>query len=115
MASNTRSTSETRPIDTICADLTRLRNEMRAVLARLDPRDLPPAQASTVWRIASEIRRAAAAAETLLAKRAEEAEEWRRAGWPSAAEWFAAQSGTSIGQARSTLETSENLAKCPDT
>jgi hypothetical protein len=51
----------------------------------------------------------------LLSKRAAESEQWKRDGFRSAAEWLAAQQGTSTGRAKADLETSERLDGLEDT
>src|SRR5207237_3583671 len=55
------------------------------------------------------------AAKTLLARRAAESGRWRAKGDRSPAHWLARTTGTSVGQARATLETAERLRELPAT
>jgi Domain of unknown function (DUF222) len=57
----------------------------------------------------------ATAAKTLLAERVEESRVWTRAGDRSAAEYLARTSGSSVGVARSGLETAKRLRRLPAT
>ena len=59
------------------------------------------------------MERRAGALKTLLAARAAEAGEWRRAGYRSPEEWLAQQSGCGYGQAAGTLNASEKLKELP--
>jgi hypothetical protein len=56
----------------------------------------------------------AASAKTLLARRVEEANTWRRAGHRSAEEHMAAVAGTSVTAAKGMLETSKRVATLPE-
>jgi hypothetical protein len=87
----------------------RLAAETAALLAQVEPRDLPVSQVPDLLAGFVALERSAASGRVLLAKRAAEAEQWRAGGYRSAAEWFAAQSGTSTGRAREDLATSERL------
>jgi len=82
---------------------------VRVALASLEPRDLTAAQVNAVLAEVVMVERLAASARVLLAKAAAESEQWRRDGFRSAAEWLAAQQGTSTGRAKADLETSERL------
>lgn len=61
---------------------------LRQAVARARPRRANPG------------RGRAAAGSTLLARRVEDGEEWRRAGYRSAADFLAAKTGSSLGAAR---------------
>lgn len=61
------------------------------------------------------IVRTATAARILLARRVDDSMEWKRKGFRSAAEYLAARSGTSLGAAKSDLETSNALRDLPET
>src|SRR5207302_1970499 len=61
------------------------------------------------------IERLVVAAKTLLARRAAESGRWRAKGDRSPAHWLARTTGTSVGQARATLETAERLRELPAT
>jgi hypothetical protein len=101
--SNTSSVGELRE------EVTRLADATSSVLLRLHPRDLPVGEVPGLVSLFVTLERRAAACRVLLAARAAEAEQWRAGGFRSAAEWFAAQSGTSTGRAREDLATSERL------
>jgi hypothetical protein len=68
-----------------------------------------------MWRTFDQVERLAAAAKLLLAPRVDEAGEWKRKGFRSAAEHLAAEAGTSVSAARSLLETSKRVAEQPKT
>jgi hypothetical protein len=61
------------------------------------------------------IEKLAAGARTLIAARAAEGGEWRRAGYKSRDEWLARKAGTTTGKARKTLDASERLDDLADT
>jgi len=59
------------------------------------------------------LNRQVTAAITLLARRVDEVQEWKRAGYASAAEFLAAKSGSSVAAARDVLATSSKLTGLP--
>jgi Domain of unknown function (DUF222) len=61
------------------------------------------------------VERLASSAKTLLATRVDESGVWQRAGDRSAPEYLARKSGTSLGAARSSLETSRRVRNLPHT
>jgi len=61
----------------------------------------------------SEAERVLAAVRTLAARRLEETKAWQSDGHRTAAEWMAAKTGTSVGQAIGVLETGRRLADLP--
>ncbi|MFN7149022.1 MAG: hypothetical protein ACK4V6_06035 [Microthrixaceae bacterium] len=81
----------------------------RLALSTLEPRELTSAQVNAVLAEVVVLERMASSARVLLSKRAAESEQWKREGFRSAAEWLAAQQGTSTGRAKADLETSERL------
>lgn len=81
----------------------------RLALSTLEPRELTSSQVNAVLAEVVVLERMAASARVLLSKRAAESEQWKREGFRSAAEWLAAQQGTSTGRAKADLETSERL------
>jgi hypothetical protein len=87
----------------------------RLALSTLEPRELTSAQVNAVLSQVVVLERMAASARVLLAKRAAESAQWRREGFRSAAEWLAAQQGTSTGRAKADLDTSERLDGLEDT
>ena len=81
----------------------------RLALSTLEPRELTSSQVNAVLAEVVVLERMAASARVLLSKRAAESQQWKRDGFRSAAEWLAAQQGTSTGRAKADLETSERL------
>jgi hypothetical protein len=84
-------------------------------VSKLRPELMPPENAAEQIAIYAEIERLGAGAKLLLAKRAAESGEWHKHGHRSAAHWLADESGTSVGAAVATLETSERLTELDDT
>ncbi|MEY2451521.1 MAG: hypothetical protein QOD92_1095 [Acidimicrobiaceae bacterium] len=76
---------------------------------------MAPENAAEQIAIYAEIERLGAGAKLLLAKRAAESGEWHKHGHRSAAHWLADESGTSVGAAVATIETSERLTELDDT
>jgi uncharacterized protein DUF222 len=66
-----------------------------------------------VLAVFTDIERLGVAGRTLLAKRVEESNVWRRSGDRSAAHFIAARTGTTVGRARAGLETAQRLAQLP--
>ncbi len=87
----------------------------RLALSTLEPRELTSTQVNAVLAQVVVLERMAASARVLLSKRAAESQQWKRDGFRSAAEWLAAQQGTSTGRAKADLETSERLDDLSDT
>lgn len=81
----------------------------RLALAMLEPRELTSSQVNAVLAEVIVLERLASSARVLLSKRAAESQQWKREGFRSAAEWLAAQQGTSTGRAKADLDTSERL------
>jgi hypothetical protein len=86
-----------------------------AIARRVDPDEVPAHEAVRLYRALDGAARALTAAKTLLARRVEDSREWRRLGFASAAEFLAAESGTSLGAARKEVETSDALRQLPAT
>lgn len=63
----------------------------------------------------AEIERVAVAGKTIAARRAAQGEPQRAAGERSVADWLAKRTGSTVGEARTVLETGENLASAPAT
>lgn len=81
----------------------------RLALSTLEPQELTSSQVNAVLAEVVVLERLASSARVLLAKRAAESQQWKREGFRSAAEWLAAQQGTTTGRAKADLETSERL------
>ena len=86
-----------------------------AIARRIDADAVPAHEAVRLYRALDGAARTLSAAKTLLARRVEDAREWRRLGFASAAEFLAAEAGTSLGAARKEVETSEALRQLPAT
>lgn len=88
---------------------------MRDLVGRLEPDAVPSSEAAAMWQAFDGIERLAASAKTLLAARVAESDVWQRAGDRSAPEYLARRSGSSLGAARSSLETSKRIRTLPHT
>jgi Domain of unknown function (DUF222) len=88
---------------------------MRELVGRLEPDLVPLPEAPAMWQAFDAVERLAASAKTLLAIRVDESGVWQRAGDRSAPEYLARKSGTSLGAARSSLETSKRVRDLPHT
>ncbi|MGK2948570.1 MAG: DUF222 domain-containing protein, partial [Acidimicrobiales bacterium] len=86
-----------------------------ALVRGLDPDEVPAFEAVRIYRALDGAARTLSAAKTLLARRVEDSREWQRRGFKSAAEFLAAEAGTSLGAARKEVETSEALRQLPAT
>jgi hypothetical protein len=95
-----------------------VRDELAAVrelVGRLEPDRVPLPEAPAMWQAFEAVERLAASAKTLLAIRVDESGVWQRTGYRSAPEYLARRSGTSLGAARSSLETSKRVRDLPHT
>jgi hypothetical protein len=95
------------------ADVSEVESQLRALLEVLDPDTVPIYEAPDLWNAFDRVERLAASAKTLLARRVAAACTWQRAGFRSAADQLACWSGTSVGTARSLIETSRQVADLP--
>src|SRR6266481_5546355 len=86
---------------------------LRSLVADLDPNAIALPEAPELWKAFDRVERLAASAKTLLACRVEEAGTWRKGGYRSAEEKMAADSGTSITEAKAALATSKRVKKLP--
>ncbi len=90
-----------------------IRAELTARVCALEPNAVPLPEVVALWEDYDAIERQAAAAKTLLARRVEESRVWQRAGHRSAADFIASRAGSSVGAARTQLETSQKLEELP--
>ncbi|HEX6238581.1 MAG TPA: DUF222 domain-containing protein [Acidimicrobiales bacterium] len=88
---------------------------LQTVVARLEPGAVPLVEAPALWEAFDGIERLAAGAKTLLAVRVDESGAAKRAGDRDTAEFLARTSGTSVGAARTALDTSRKLDGLPHT
>src|SRR5689334_14452720 len=85
------------------------------LVTELDPDAVALCEAPRLWQQFDRVERLAASAKILLARRVDEAGEWKRKGCRSAAEQLAADAGTSVSSAKSMLETSKRVRRQPKT
>jgi hypothetical protein len=85
------------------------------LLRALDPDAVSLPAPPKVFAVFEKINRKSGSAMTLLARRVEEADTWKRAGYRSPAEQLASVSGTSESAARTMLETSKQIEALPAT
>jgi len=88
---------------------------LQEVLNGLDPEVLAPSFAAELVEEFSRVERLGAAGKTLAARRVAASGIWRTSGERSPAHWMARQTGASIGQAITTLETADRLCDLPAT
>ena len=86
-----------------------------AVVASIDPDLVPASEAPRLFERLDRIARAAVGARTMLARRVADSLEWQRKGFRSPEEHLAAASGTSLGAAKTEMQTSEALRSLPST
>lgn len=89
--------------------------QLTALVADLDPDDIPAGEAVQLFAEIDRIVRTATAARTLLARRVDDAREWQRRGFRSPEDHLAATTGSSIGEAKRQLQTSRRLRDLPTT
>jgi hypothetical protein len=88
---------------------------LRDLVGRLEPEAVALPEAPAMWQAFDGIERLAASAKTLLAARVDESGIWQRAGDRSAPEYLARKSGSALGAARTSLETSKRVRALPQT
>ena len=96
-------------------DLAAAEHGLRGLVTDLDPDAIPLCEVLESWKTFNAIERLAASAKTLLARRVEEGETWRKAGFRSAAEQLAGIAGSSVNSAKKELETSKRVKRLPRT
>jgi Domain of unknown function (DUF222) len=95
--------------------LSELRSAMSEYATRFDPARVSARDATRVVEDASAIKNMAATVEALAAARVSETELWKRDGDRSAAHQLARTTGTSVTQAKETLESARRLEELPAT
>ena len=91
------------------------KQELQGLVRDLDPDAIPVCEAPDLWKEFTAIARLAESAATLLARRVEEGDTWRKGGFKSAADQMAQLSGTSISTAKRQSETSKKVKKLTKT
>jgi hypothetical protein len=84
-------------------------DQLAGIMARLDPDVLSGETAQAWWHALDRIERLASCGKTLVARRMAATHSPSRSGQKTAAEKMARESGTSVGAAKDSLETSERL------
>ena len=90
-------------------------DDLETVTRELDPWLLDGNDAAALLETFARGERICAAAKSLLARRVEETKVWRAGGHRSAAHWFAATTGETVGTAARSLETARALEHLPET
>jgi hypothetical protein len=96
-------------------DLAAAEHGLRGLVADLDPDAIPLCEVLDAWKKFNAIEVLAASAKTLLARRVEDGNTWRSAGFRSAAEQLAALAGSSVHTEKKAIETSKRVRKLPKT
>jgi hypothetical protein len=109
MTTNTSSHLSAGPKSQLASDIAAIGVALRAVVSGLEPKDVPLPWAPEVLAAFADVQRIAESGRVLMTARAAQAREWERQGYASAADWLAAQQGTTTGRARADLETSGHL------
>ena len=84
---------------------------MRGLVSELDPDAIPLCEVLAAWKAFNKIERDAASAKTLLARRVEDGNTWRSAGFRSAAEQLASIAGSTVTAEKKAIETSRRVRK----
>jgi hypothetical protein len=92
-----------------------LRDELKGFVKALEPGVYDTPEAKRLVAQLAEIERLAATGKALMAKRVADTQGWQGRGARSAATWLAEVSGSTVGEAASTLETAERLPNLPQT
>lgn len=99
----------------VCTRLSEVTTAARAVVAALDGASLTGSELGYALRDLMELERIATAGKLLLAPRLASSDAWARDGHRSPEEWMARTAGTSVGQAKQTMETARKIEALPQT
>lgn len=97
----------------MCERLEDLLSGLRDRVGELDGSTLHAGRAMRSVEFFAEIERLAVAGRTLAMERVRQTRAWRASGAASAAAWMAGRTGSTLGQAASTLNTAERLKQLP--
>ena len=89
--------------------------QLRGLTTALDPACLEAADAERLLEVFSEGANLCQAAVTLLSRRVQQSNRWKRNGHKKASEYLAHKTGVSVGEAVGTLKTAEALEDARDT
>jgi hypothetical protein len=90
-----------------------IETDVAAVAAAFDPDAVDAASVVPLFEALDRIERCASTMKTLLARRVDDVQQWKRSGYKSAAEYVAAKSGSTIAAAKDSLATSAKVAELP--
>ena len=96
-------------------ELRGLQTVLSSMVSTLNPELVALPDALELWETFAGVERLAKAAKTVLARRVEESNAWRRSGCRSAEEWMARKEGSTVGSAKDALDTSRRLKDLTDT
>lgn len=99
--------------DVLIALLDRVERALSEVLEELAPNEVALDSVVALFEQFDRVERLASTAKMLLARRIDESNEWARRGFPSAADYVASVSGSTVTAAKDTLATSEKLTGLP--
>ena len=99
----------------MCNRLSEVLTSARTVVASLDLAVMSGSQVAKVFGAGAELEKLGASLKVLAAPQIAQTETWARAGHRSPEEWMARTSGTSVGQAKATVETGKKLESLPAT
>jgi hypothetical protein len=94
-------------------DLDTAAGAVRALVGDLDPDAIPLCEVLAAWKLFNAIERDAASAKTLLARRVEDGNTWRSAGYRS--RQLASLAGSSVTTEKKSIEASKRVKKSPKT
>jgi hypothetical protein len=97
------------------ATLERALEDARGVLSGLEPERLAASDAARLFSLFGALEKTGAAGVALLAGRASHSGAWKENGHRDPASWVADQTGSTLGEAISVLETAGRLEVLPDT
>ena len=99
----------------MCTRLNEVLASARMVVGSVEPSALSAADASRAFEVGAELEKLGASLKVLVAPKIGQSDTWARAGHRSPEEWMARTSGTSVGQAKATVETGKRLEELPAT
>jgi hypothetical protein len=89
--------------------------DFRGELSDFDPALITTVDAARAFEVFTALEKMTTAARILVTARATEARDWEKEGHRSPAHWVAEKTGSGVGEAIWTFESSENLAGLPET
>ena len=99
----------------MCDQVIQVLSSARSVVAGLDVSSLTGSEVASQFAAFVELEKVAASAKLLLAPKVAKSEAWAKAGHRSPEEWIAKTAGTSVGQAKQTIETAKRIESLSQT